>query len=130
MQLRGYRSSNDPEKRLIAISGSVLREFYRLALSRMDMARYELFIGAFFFAMRSCEYLSVTGHRITKLLVVRNIRFFMGKRRVQYDDNNLHLSTSVSITFEEQKKGSKNDTIIHHHTNDPFCAQSRLGPES
>jgi hypothetical protein len=86
----------------------------------MDKARCELFIGAFFFAMRSCEYLSVSGQRKTKLLVVRNIRFFMGKRRVQHDDKNLHLSTSVSITFEEQKRGSKNDTITHHRTNDPI----------
>jgi len=90
------------------------------ALVDEEKARCELFIGAFFFAMHSCEYLSVTGHRKTKLLVVRNIHFFMGKRRVQHDDKNLHLCTLVLITFEEQKRGSKNDTITHHRTNDPL----------
>jgi hypothetical protein len=125
-QLRGYKSSDIPEKRQIAISGSVLWEFYRLALSRMDKARCELFIGAFFFAMCSCEYLSVSDQRKTKLLVFRNIRFFIGKRRAHHDDKNLHLSTSVSITFEEQKRGSKNDTITHHCTNDPLLCPVKI----
>jgi hypothetical protein len=60
-QLRGYRASDAPKRRQIAIPGSVLREFYRLSLSFIDKARCELLIGAFFFAMRSCEYLTVSG---------------------------------------------------------------------
>ena len=125
-QLRGYRSSDAPEKRQIAISGSVLREFYRLALSNMDKARCELFIGAFFFAMRSCEYVTVYGKRKTKLLSVKNIRFFIGKRLVNHSDKNLHLASSVSITFKEQKRGTKNDTITHHRTNDPLLCPVKI----
>jgi len=127
-QLRGYRSSDVPvpEKRQIAISGSVLHEFYRLALSNMDKARCELFIGAFFFAMRSCVYVTVYGKKTTKLLSVKNIRFFTGKRMVNHSDNNLHFSSSVSITFEEQKRGTKNDTITHHRTNDPLLCPVKI----
>ena len=117
-QLRGYRATDPAEKRQIAISGSVLREFYRLSLSAMDKVRCELFIGAFFFAMRSCEYLSVQGKRKTKLLCIRNVKFFQGKRVVKHSDPLLHLASSVSITFEEHKRGSKGDTITHHRTKD------------
>jgi len=125
-QLRGYRSTDVPERRQIAISGAVLREFHRLALSQMDKARCELFIGAFFFAMRSCEYLTVSGPRKTKLLSIKNIRFFMGKRQLTHSDKNLHLASSVSITFEEQKRGTKNDTITHHRTNDPLLCPVKI----
>jgi hypothetical protein len=125
-QLRGYRSTDPPEKRQIAISGSVLREFYRLSLSEMDKARCELFIGAFFFAMRSCEYLAVNGKRKTKLLCIKNIRFFQGKCLVKHSDPLIHLSSSVSITFEEQKRGSKGDTITHHCTKDPILCPVKI----
>jgi len=44
-QLWRYLASDIPEKRQIAISGSVLCEFYHLALSEMDKARCDLLIG-------------------------------------------------------------------------------------
>ncbi len=125
-QLRGYRATDAPEKQQKAISGSVLREFHRLALSQMDQARCELFIGAFFFAMRSCEYLAVSGRRKTKLLAVKNIRFFLGRRCLHNSDPNLHLASSVSITFEEQKRGTKNDTITHQRTNDNLLCPVKI----
>jgi hypothetical protein len=125
-QLHGYRPSNVPEKHQIALSGSVLREFYRPALSKMDKARCELYIGAFFFTMHSCEYVAIYGNRKTKLLSVKNIHFFMGKRKVNHSDNNLHLSSSVSVTFEEQKRETKNDTITHHRTNDPLLCPVKI----
>jgi hypothetical protein len=103
-----------------------LREFHRLALSQMDKARCELFIGAFFFAMRSCEYLAVQGRRKTKLLAVKNIRFFLGRRCLDHSDQNLHLASSVSITFEEQKRGTKNDTITHQRTTDELLCPVRI----
>jgi len=92
----------------------------------MDKARCELFIGAFFFAMRSCEYVHVQGKRKTKLLCIRNIRFFQGKRLVKHSDPFLHLASSVSITFEDQKRGSKGDTITHHRTTDPVLCPVKI----
>jgi hypothetical protein len=106
-QLRGYKSTNIPEKKQIAISGAVLREFHRLSLSTMDKACCELFIGAFFFAMRSCEYISVSGKRKTKLLALKNICFYQGKHRLSHSDRNLHSATTIKITFKEQKRGTK-----------------------
>jgi len=92
----------------------------------MDKARCELFIGAFFFAMRSCEYLTVSGKRKTKLLSLKNIHFFMGKKRLNHRDKILHLASSVSITFEAQKRDTKNDTITHHRTADPLLCPVKI----
>lgn len=85
-QLRGYKSSDPGEKPQAAVTGSVLRKFYALSISPTDKALCKLFIGAFFFAMRSCKYVKVQGPRKTKLLCVSNVRFFKGKRLIPHSD--------------------------------------------
>jgi hypothetical protein len=86
----------------------------------------ELFIGAFFFAMRSCEYLNVSGKRKTKILTIKNIRFFKGRSEVHHSDPALHLATTVSITFEYQKKDTRNDTITQHRSGDKLLCPVRI----
>ena len=78
-QLRGYNTVDPPPKPQVAMTASILRKFYLTSISAFDVALCELFIGAFFFAMRSCEYVKVSGYRKQKLLKVDNIRFFKGK---------------------------------------------------
>jgi hypothetical protein len=78
-QLRGYRASDPAPKPQVAMTASILQQFYSSAISDFDKALCELFIGAFFFAMRSCEYVQVQGHRKTKLLTISNIRFYIGR---------------------------------------------------
>jgi hypothetical protein len=117
-QLRGYSSTDEPASPQVAVTASVLREFHKLAISSMDKALCELFTGAFFFAMRSCEYLKVSGQRKTKLLALRNIRFYKGRRLILHSDPLLHLAECVSITFEIQKKESKNDIITQFRSSD------------
>ncbi len=90
------------------------------------MALCELFIGAFFFAMRSCEYLKVSGHRKTKLLALRNIRFYKGNTPLYHNDPQLHKADTVSITFEEQKRDAKNDIITHHRTEDKILCPVKI----
>jgi len=68
--------------------------------------------------MRSCEYVKVQGPRKTKLLTVRNIRFFTGNRLVQHLDPNLSSAECVSITFEFQKRVTRNDTITQQRSSD------------
>jgi hypothetical protein len=92
----------------------------------MDKSLCELFIGAFFFAMRSCKYIKVSGTRKTKLLSLKNIRFFKGKKLLQHNDKFLHLADTVSITFELQKRDTKNDTITHHRTSDPLLCPVKI----
>jgi hypothetical protein len=61
----------------------------------MDKTICELFIGTFFFAMPSCEYLKV-------------------------------LADSVSITFEQQKRDSKNDVITQHRSGDKLLCPVKI----
>jgi hypothetical protein len=97
-----------------------------LSLSTYDKALCELFIGAFFFAMRSCEYVQVSGSRKTKILSVKNIKFFKGKRLLEHRDPLLHLADCVSITFERQKKDIKNDIITQHKSDDVLLCPVKI----
>jgi len=96
----------------VAVTGSILCQFHKQSISLLDLALCELFIGAFFFAMRSCEYIQVSGQRKTKLLALRNIRFFIGNKPLHHGSNSLHLADKVSITFEFLKRDTKNDMKI------------------
>ncbi len=112
-QYRGYKKLDPPAKQQVALTGSIIEELNKMAFTPLDKAMSQLFTGAFFFAMRSCEYLKVSGKRWTKLLTMKNIRFFTGQREIKHDDSSLHLADSVSITFEFQKKDTHNDTVTH-----------------
>jgi hypothetical protein len=125
-QLRGYSSTDKPESPQVAMTASILREFYKLSISSTDKALCELFIGAFFFAMRSCEYLKVSGPRKTKILSVKNIRFYQGRQLLSHNDPLLHLAECVSITFELQKKESKNDIITQFRSVDPVLCPVKI----
>jgi hypothetical protein len=114
-QLKGYKAIDPGEKPQVAITGSVLRKFYQLAISEFDKALCTLFIGAFFFAMRSCEYIKVQGTRKTKLLELRNIRFFRGNVLIPHSSPSLSSADCVSIT-EFQKRDTKNDIITQHRS--------------
>jgi hypothetical protein len=125
-QLRCYNNLDPGEKQQVAVTGSILRQFFKSSFSPVDMAMCELFIGAFFFAMRSCEYLQVSGPRKTKLLALRNVRFFIGNRNIDHKHPSLHLADTVSITFEYQKRDSKNDVIAHHRTDDKLLCLVKI----
>ncbi len=59
------------------------------------------------------------GERRTKILCVRNVRFF--DRNNKDISSELHLllkATTVSITFEFQKRDVRNDTISHQRSGD------------
>ena len=73
--------------------------------------------------MRSCEYLKVEGDRKSKLLRVRNIRFYQHKREMHklQETHNLHSATYVNITFQSQKNGEKDETITMHKNNKELC---------
>jgi hypothetical protein len=95
-----------------------LHKFYRLSISSIDKALCQLFIIAFFFTMRSCKYIKVSGKRKTKLLTLKNIKFYKNKKLLDHEYKYLHLADTISLTFEQQKRDTKNDTITHHQTKD------------
>ena len=84
----------------------------------MDTALADLVIGAYFFAMRSCEYSTVKDKNTrTRRLCLRNIRFFQGRRELQHSED-LSLADAVSITFEFQKNDVTWDTVTHTASGD------------
>jgi hypothetical protein len=105
--LRGYSVVDEPETPQVAIMASILQKFYSMPISPMDKALCELFIGAFFCAMRSCKYVRVTGLRKAKLLTLDNIKLLKGQRTIQYSDLTLNQADCVTITFELQKRRLK-----------------------
>ena len=81
----------------------------------------DLTIGAFFFAMRSCEYSTVKERGRTKLLTVANVKFY-SKHRSELPHNDPDLESSaefVTITFEDQKNKKKMETRTQQRTGDP-----------
>jgi hypothetical protein len=72
--------------------------------------------------MRSCEYTRVPDaqNMRTKLLTLKNFRFFKDNKEVSHYSEQLLSSDFVSITFELQKNNEKNDTVTQQKNNDPI----------
>ena len=89
--------------------------------SDLDVATADILTLAFFFCMRSCEYSEVQGERRTKILCMRNIRFYNERNQdITNKIDELEDAISVSLTFEFQKKDirNENETISHQKSGD------------
>jgi hypothetical protein len=121
-QFRGMRNLDPGEVQQKALPVSVYREFHRAARTStlpLDTTIAWLQTMAYFWCMRSCEYSDVQGDRRTKILCVRNIRFFDNNNRdISRNVPYLSSAVTVSITFELQKKEVQNDTISHQQSGD------------
>lgn len=87
----------------------------------------ELLIGAFFFAMRSCEYSTVDTQGRTKRLTIGDICFLDRKHKIihQSDSKLLKKASYVTITFQNQKNGNKNTKRTHGKTDDKILCPVR-----
>ena len=121
-QIAGYIDADTTPSQQKALPLSVFKRLYEDTFTPVDEVLGQLACGAFFFGMRSCEDLSVTGTRKTKRLKVRNIRFFKNCTEVR-DKNSpiLKYSDSVSITFEFQKNKQKNITVSQPRSGKEIC---------
>jgi hypothetical protein len=124
-QFKGMKNADPGEKQQKALPVCVYRKLHKFAStstqknSDVDIAIADILTLAFFFCMRSCEYSDVQGERRTKILCVRNIRFFNTKNQDISDKiNNLDEAVTISITFEFQKRDIRNDTISHQRSGD------------
>jgi hypothetical protein len=121
-QIKGMKNYDPGEKRQKALLVCVYREIYRQAQSPsaipQDKTIAWLQVLAFFFCMRSCEYSDTKGERRTKVVCFRNIRFHEQKRFTPQNSPDIYAATSVSITFEWQKKDVRDDIITHQKSND------------
>jgi hypothetical protein len=113
-QLKGYKNSDPSARPPKALTPSILRELARNDDGPLNRATHQLARGAFFFAMRSCEYLTVTGERQTKRIRLGNLQFLRNKRTVQLDDPLLALCDTISITLEFQKNEERDESVVMH----------------
>ena len=114
---KGYVNLDPPEKQQKAIPFTVLLFMMKLAGDcPLAIVIAQLAMGAFFFAMRSCEY-SKAGNeekKRTKILCLRNIRFFKDNKEIAHGPNMLfplHECDYVYITYEVQKNDERNDSV-------------------
>jgi hypothetical protein len=84
------------------------------------LAFHQLMLLAFFFAMRSCEYLKLPkgSERRTKTLCVGNLVFRRQNQIVPHDDPDLEKADCVTITFEFQKRDLRDDAVTQSRTDD------------
>lgn len=94
---------------------SIFETLYKSNKKPLAKAIGELTAGALFFAMRSCEYSSTSGHeKKTKILTVGDIKFFRGGIETR---NNRSKADIVKITFPIQKNGEKMQPIMRSRAN-------------
>jgi hypothetical protein len=110
-QLKGMRNEDPGEVQQKALSNCVYRELHRVAKlhppekSHLDLTIAWIQTLAFFWCMRWCEYSDVQGENRTKILCVRNFRFFnRNNRDISNQINLLNEAQTLSITFEFQKR--------------------------
>ena len=84
----------------------------------MNTSIGQLIIGAFFFGMRSCEYLTTLKgeDKLTFILQKGGISFYRKRRQLSHDSGILHLADKFSPTICTQKNGVKNVTVTQRRT--------------
>jgi hypothetical protein len=123
-QFKGMKNEDPGEVQQKALPVCVYRALHCIPTpdspySHLDKAIAWILTLAYFWCMRSCEYSDVQGERRTKILCVRNFRFFnKNNKDISSDIHLLGEATTVSITFEFQKRDIRNDTISHQKSGD------------
>ncbi len=120
-QCRAYCNGDPKQVQQNALPFVVLDKLAKRQVTELDRAVAQLTINAAFFACRSCEYLKVPRREMkrTKLLCLRNIRFFKNGHLLLAPSNDLEFAYSVAVTFEMQKNEEKHETVIHGWTDNP-----------
>jgi len=117
-QTRGYKKHEPPTKHQKALPPRVYCHILRTARTQLAREKAHLLCGAFFFAYLSCEYSTVNGACMTDTIRVTNVCFFNGKRDLRHDNPFLHLAENVSVKFQSQKNGEKDEIVTMHRTTD------------
>jgi hypothetical protein len=135
--LKAFDNMDPPPARQKAITPKFLRKFFQflsVAPNRGTASTLahvaDLVLGAFFFAMRSCEYTKSLPLGRTKRVRMGCFVFRTASRRVllHSDPKLLHHAEYVTIVFEDQKNGKKMDARTHSRSGHKFlCPVLRWG---
>ena len=124
---KGFRSADPPEQQEVALTPSFLRQTYNRASNAMEKHLSLLYVVAFFFAMRSCEYLITKGPRKTTNVCLKDIEFRNHRGgTINQKSSSIFNAAAVSVTFREQKNGEKWDRSTQEATADPLMNPARV----
>ncbi|KAI2493659.1 hypothetical protein MHU86_20874 [Fragilaria crotonensis] len=116
-QLKSYALEDPEPKRPQAIPAAVVAVVAKAGATEIQQAVGQLVVGAFFFAMRSCEYSEVNGNRRTRILRVADLDFRKDGRSVDLAEaQRLREADTVSVTYRNQKNGERGVTVTQHRT--------------
>jgi hypothetical protein len=108
---RAFDATDGQVDKQKAVTPDLLRDMARSYEELGEVARHtaDLTVGAYFFAMRACEFCRTPRRGKTRLLEIENIQFRDRKKRVAgHDDPDLlRKAYYVTITFVDQKNGEK-----------------------
>ena len=119
-QLRGYKNLDGAKLKQKALPLLAVRKMMELAITHKDYVMAWLFVGAIFFAMRSCEYMQ-TGDELstrTKIIRIKNVIFKKEGMTMAQGRNEITDANMVAITFEYQKNDKKNKAVHMFKTGD------------
>ncbi len=108
-----FKNTDPEEKHQKAIPISVISKLIHQDSTKLEQAIGNLATVGIFFAMHSCEDLKVAKpkQQRTKMLGLRNVRFFQGVEQLDYNHRELEFADCVAITFKQQNKDKKMDTV-------------------
>ncbi len=122
-QLQGYANQDPGETFQKCIPLDLLQQYTAQPTAVPYFAALQqLTLFAFFFAMRSCEYLKVSDkayQRRTSPLRLRNLIFRHNNKIIPHTSSLIDTAQSISIRFEFQKRQQRNDTITQLATDHP-----------
>ena len=121
---------SDPETRQSqALPAAVVSMVEAAKATETHRAIGQLVVGAFFFAIRACEFSDVGAPRRTRIIMVRDVEFRRDGRKIDHNlGEEMEAADTVSITFRTQKNGEKGMTVTQHTTAGTTIGGARLCP--
>jgi hypothetical protein len=101
-EFRSFKNTDPEEKHQKTIPISVISKIAKQDSTDLERATAQLTTIGTFFVMRSCEYLKIqaTKQCRTKIVRLRNIRFFAGTKQLEHNHPQLEFADCIAITFE------------------------------
>lgn len=124
--LTAFATRDPPPNRQAAATPDLLKEMLRSAHGMREVAEHtaDLITGAYFFAMRACEFSRTRVPGRTKTLTLEHITFRShSKETIKTDHPDFHQTVRyVTICFANQKNGNKMERRTQGKTgHDTFC---------
>jgi len=103
--LRGFESIDDPPNRQKAVTPALLRDLVKMVTNFPEGSRHaaDLIVGAYFFAMRACEFCSTKNRGRTRILTCGNVTFR------DKDRNQVRQSEKGELPVCSYKQDGNND---------------------